>query len=171
MLQKFDGKLSFVQMQKNVRGHQLDNARLKKALEIEYKSKKPDWVLFIRDTDCIITEKMKIKDKEDWFKGLLPAVNKCGLLLLNIYELEAIILADIATFNRIYGTSIQYKKDVMYQADPKGFLKNKTKNVKKKFEESHCPDVFSQIQFDTVIANCKYLKVFVTDFKSKLKIK
>jgi hypothetical protein len=171
LLQKFEGKLSFIQLQKNIRGHQLDNVRVKNALEIEYKSKKPDWVVFIRDTDCIVTEKNKIKVKENWFKNLLPAVNNYGLLLLNIYELEAMILADITTFNRLYGTSIQYKKDVMYQKEPKEFLKTKTKNAKKKYEESHCPDVFAQIQFETVIANCKYLKEFVTHFKTKLKIK
>jgi hypothetical protein len=168
--QKFNDKVTFTTMLKNTRGYQLDNSRVRYALEIEFKTKNPDFVLFVRDADAIITQKNLLKKKHEWYNTLLPFVKKKGMLLLNIYELEALIIADIETFNKVYSTSIKYGKDVMYQEDPKGFLMDKTRKNKKKYYESDCPELFKKLRFDTIHTNCKYFSEFILNFKKFTKL-
>lgn len=57
------------------------------------------------------------------------------ILLLNIYEREALILTDIGSFNKQYDVAIKQQGDVSMKADPKGFLKAKTSGQRKKFQE------------------------------------
>jgi hypothetical protein len=162
--------LQFKQLIKNIRGHQLDNERTFHSLKIEYTDYQPHLVLFIRDADGIATENKKIKKVVDWFNNLNKTVENKGLLLVNIYELEALILADIATFNKLYGTLIKFPGNVMYQTEPKEFLIQKTFKNRKRYSEAHCPDIFKHLNFDTVINNCKYFKSFYENFKAVAKL-
>lgn len=168
---KYAKKLQFKQLIKNKRGHQLDNERTFHSLQIEYDDFKPHFVLFIRDADGIVTEKQKIQKVHEWFAKLNAIVGKKGLLLINIYELEALILADISTFNKLYGTTIKFSGNVMYQTKPKEFLIQKTSKNKKKYSESHCPDIFKVLDFDLVVKNCNYFKNFHNLFKAMVKPK
>ncbi len=167
--QRYKNEVSFYGMLKNVRGYYLDNKKVSNALSIEYKNNLPNHVIFIRDTDGILTEKIKTKKVQDWFEKLNKKVEKKGILLCNIYELEALILADINTFNKIYNTKIKFPGDVTYKKDPKGFLIQKTKKLKKKFAENNCPDLFSKLDINEVIKNCSYFKEFITEFETKTK--
>lgn len=168
---KHANALHFKQLIKNKRGHQLDNERTFHSLKIEYDDYKPHFVLFIRDADGIVTENNKIKKVVNWFTKLNPTVENKGILLINIYELEALILADISTFNRLYGTTIKFGGNVMYQTEPKELLIQKTSKNKKKYAESHCPDIFKELDFDSVINNCMYFKTFYEDFKAATKLR
>lgn len=168
---KYPKNIKFQQLLKNIRGHQLDNARVSKSLEIEYKEYKPNFVIFIRDADCISTEQAKIQKVHDWFSKLNISVNNTGILLMNVFELEALILADIATFNKLYRTTIKYSGNVMFQMDPKKFLKEKTYKNHKKYSESDCPNIFKQLDFDIVLNNCTYFKAFYEIFMEKVKEK
>lgn len=168
---EYSNKLDFRQLVRNKRGNQLDNSRFLAALKIEYAEYKPHVVIFIRDADGIITEKEKINKVKKWFTSLNLFVENKGLLLINIYELEALILADINTFNNLYGTAITYTKNVMYQSDPKGFLFKKTERNKKKYSESHCPEIFCKLDTNTLIKNCKYFDDFLKEFKIVAKLK
>jgi hypothetical protein len=135
------------------KGYQLENARVQKSLKVEFETYKPDVVVFMRDADGIITEHQKIEKVKEWFDKLNPIVNKKGILLTNIYELEALILADIETFNSMYGTSIANQGNVTYKKEPKEFLMTKTSGGKKVYKESHCPDIFSKLRFDVITKN------------------
>lgn len=90
---------------------------------------------------------------------------------MNIYELEALILADIETFNKIYKVDIKIKGNVMYQKEPKEFLKLKTKGCRKKYFESDCPDLFKRLRFNKIGSNCKYFSDFIAEFKKTAKLK
>jgi len=171
LLQKHSGLIQFKQLIRNKKGYQLNNSRTDAALKVEFEDFKPQYVLFIRDADALPSEKAKIKRVQEWFNKLNPIVNNQGILLMNIYELEALILADIETFNNLYGTSIQFKKNCMYQKEPKEFLIQKTSNNKKSYSESHCPGIFKTLKIDTVERNCIYFKEFHSNFKKILKIK
>jgi len=57
----------------------------------------------------------------------------------------------------------------MHILDPKGKLKEATRKLSKKFEESHCPDIFNQLDLNTISNNCSFFKNFLTDFDKKLK--
>jgi hypothetical protein len=91
-------------------------------------------------------------------------------LLINIYELEALILADIATFNKFYGTSINYSKNVMHHKEPKEFLIQKTAKNKKTYSESHCPEIFRHLDISIIRQKCIYFREFYDDFKTRLQL-
>jgi hypothetical protein len=169
LLKKHPNGLQFKQLIKNKHGYQLDNERTTNALKIEYEDYKPNFVIFIRDADALVTEENKIRKVNNWFSKLNPIVGNKGILLINIFELEALILADISTFNRLYGTTIKYSKNVMYQTKPKELLMKKTFNNRKKYTESHCPDIFKELEFDVLIDNCTYFKDFHESFLKIIK--
>ena len=87
---------------------------------------------------------------------------------MNIYELEAMILADIQTFNKIYSVKINFMANPMYKTEPKEFLIEKTSKANKQYSESHCPEIFKQLKFDVVIENCDYFNVFYDAFLIRL---
>jgi hypothetical protein len=171
LLQKYPNAFHFKQLIKNKRGYQLDNVRANAALKLEFEDFNPNYVIFIRDADALPSEKGKIKKVQDWFNRLNSVVNNKGILLMNIYELEALILADIETFNTLYGTSIQFAKNCMHQKEPKEFLFQKTYKNRKVYSESHCPELFKKLKINSIIQNCSYFKEFDTLFQSKLNTK
>jgi len=163
--QKYPGVFQFKQLIRNKKGSQLNNTRTEVALKIEFEDYKPDHVIFIRDADALPTEKEKIDKIIAWFEKLNKTVKQKGILLINIYELEALILADIESFNRLYATSIQYSKNCMHQKEPKEFLMQKTAKNRKVYSESDCPNIFEHLKYDVVVTNCAYFKDFDTTIK------
>jgi hypothetical protein len=168
---RFSKLITFKALIRNKKGYQLNNTRVKVALQIEFERYKPQYVLFIRDADGIITNKDKLRAAHNWFLSLNKVVQNKGLFLLNIYELEALVLADIETFNKLYGTSIKYPKDVMFKEEPKEFLMQKTEKNKKSYKEADCPEIFEKLNYNTLLANCKYFKEFDSIFCKTLKLK
>jgi len=160
LVKKYPKLFNYKPMLKNKKGYQLDNERVPKSLKVEFDDYNPDIVIFVRDVDGLATEHAKIKKVKDWFTKLNTIVDNKGILLHNIYELEAMILADIDTFNSMYNTQIKFPGNVMYQKEPKEFLIRKTEKLRKTYAESHCPTIFDQLNFDTVIKNCEYFRTF-----------
>lgn len=162
-------KIKFIKLLKNIRGWQLDSIhKVKRALAVEFEYKKCDFVIYIRDSDGPSSDKIKINIRKEWFKHLDDSANKKGLLLLNIYELEALILADIGSFNKMYRTDINYKQNPSFEKDPKEFLMRKTINSQRKYKESDCPEIFSKLNIETVKRNCTYFKNFISEFESRI---
>lgn len=166
LLQRHTTGLQFEQLLKRKRGYELNNPRYAAALKIEYDAKRPDFIIFIKDADALPSEREKIKEVEEWFSKLNKVVNNKGILLKNIYELEALILTDIDTFNKYYNVNIKYNKNVMFHKEPKEFLKLKTK-AQKQYQESHCPELFTKLNFDKVLT-CSEFSKFYEAFKAKL---
>jgi len=169
--QKHEGNFAFKQLIKNKKGYQLDNKNVQNALKIEFDNYNPKIVLFIRDADALETEKAKIKKVYDWFLKLNNVVNQRGILLINIYELEALILADIDTFNKIYKTNIKFQGNIAYKKEPKEFLILKTRDNQKKYSESDCPKLFSKLKFDKIVLNSPHFSKFIVELKKVTKIK
>lgn len=161
LLQKYSRDFKFYPILRNKRGDQLNNAATIKALEIELETRAYDYVIFIRDLDGLETEKARLNSRIKWFNDLNKVCNKKGLLLLNIYELEALILADIEVFNKEYKVSIPGVGNVMFKKQPKEFLILKTAKSKRKYSESHCPGLFKKLRVPQLTANCKYFKDFI----------
>ncbi len=144
---------------RNVRGSELDNRMTLRRLRQEYEDKNPDIVIFIRDVDGVETEMnfaQKKKIRQDYFTKSKAVVDKKGLFLLNIYALEALILADIGSFNRFYGKEIVFEGNPMRQPQPEKFLKKQSD-----YKESDAPRVFAQLSVNTLISNCLYFKEFL----------
>lgn len=168
---KYKDKVQFHTLLKRINGYQLDNPKSKRNVAFEFKESKCNFILYIRDSDGIKSESKKIQQKINWFLDIDKSANGKGVLLLNIWELEAMILADIGTFNKLYKTNIKFTKDPMMQSDPKGFLMQKTANNYKKYQESHCPEIFKELNFDIVKKKCEYFREFVSQFEEKIKNK
>jgi hypothetical protein len=166
LIQKFNKKATFVTLINNIKGYHLDQPKTKSALEIEYKRKKPDILIFIRDADGLNTQVDKIEKCKAWYKKLSKEIGCNKILLINIWELEALIFADINTFNKLYGTSIKSGRDVTLIGDPKRELMSKTQKLRKKYYASDCPELFKQINIDVVIKNCAYFADFFFYFSA-----
>ncbi len=151
--QKHNDGFSYVTISQHKRGGQILNPTSVKSYNIEIKSKLPDYVIVIMDADLTIHDEEKIQKKKDKFYRNFETLScKNKLLLMNVYELEALIVADIDSCNKYYKSNITYSGNVMYLNDPKKFLMDKTLKGKQ-YHVSHCPDLFKTLQFDTIIKN------------------
>lgn len=162
LLKRHVPKEQFKILLKNVRGSQLDSKKTKRILEKELLTNPCKFVVFIRDLDGLESETDKIKEKQQWFAEFKHYKN--DLFLLNIYELEALILADITTFNQLYNCQIKFTSNPMFKTDPKAFLKTKTYHLSKKYHESHASEIFKHLNIQTLIEKCAYFKTFITHF-------
>jgi len=123
-------------------------------------------IIYIRDLDGFSSESEKRRRLDNWFAALNKEFGENGIFLLNIWELEALILSDIETFNQLYKISHKFSKDPTMQDKPKEELKRLTKRGPKKFHEAHCPEVFKHLNIDTVEKNCGYFKSFLAELKA-----
>lgn len=145
-------------------GSQLDSQKTKRFLRIEYETKNPDIVIFIRDLDSVLPNKKQLDSRKAYFTSSNSVVDKKGIFLLHIYEIEALILADIETFNKIYNCEIPIVKNPMEIEEPKEFLRARAKE----YNESDNPEVFLEMNFDNVF-KCEYFENFITRFEKNIK--
>ncbi len=165
--QKYDTGYRYSILLKNVTGDHLNTPKAIRAVVSEIKVKQPDIVVVIRDADGLESNMDAIRHKQEWYKNLSGQMNRRSLFLLNIYELEALIFADIDTFNTHYKTSIKGNRNVTYIVKPKDELMRKTIE-QKKYAESHCPELFKALKIDIVSKNCTYFKEFLDEFSQLL---
>ncbi|MGB3778273.1 MAG: DUF4276 family protein [Tunicatimonas sp.] len=142
--------------------------KAKRLLRAEWKSTEMDFILYIRDLDAAESNTTARQLKENWFAALDGNTNSEGILLLNIYELEALILADITTFNKIYSTKINFGGDPMKKSQHKEYLKRKTRKNRRRYKESDTPELFKQMDINSLIKTCRYFSTFIKDLITKL---
>jgi hypothetical protein len=153
-------ELNFVALLDRIHGSMLDNKKaISRLLRIEYEEHSPDIIIFIRDLDGLEHNKSARRKRQEIFSYSNHIVDKIGISLLNIFEIEALILADIAAFNILYGCGIPTIADSMTVVMPKEFLINATKKV---YNESHNPHLFTLLNFDVIKQNCRYFSTFIT---------
>lgn len=154
---KYD--FDFFFMLDRINGSKLDSQKTKRFLRIEYETKKPNIVIFIRDLDSLLSDKDQLVKRKLYFTNSNKVVDKKGLFLLHIYEIEALILCDIDTFNTIYDCELDVVDDPMLIEEPKEYLKTKSKS----YNESHNADIFEKLSFDKA-KNCDYFLKFINSF-------
>lgn len=93
-----------------------------------------------------------------------------GLFLLNIYELEALLLSDIDSFNSHFSCTAEYNADPMLQHEPKEVLMELTKDCKYPYKESDTKELFKTVNFDKLLSNCRYFREFVSSFEKLTKL-
>jgi hypothetical protein len=160
--------ITFKTLLNNIHGSQLDNQKTKHLLRKEFEWEKPDAVIFVRDLDGLETDEGQMATRKGYFTDFNSVVNYKGIYLLNIYEIEALILSDIATFNKVYGTVLLQEKDPMLIIEPKEYLKKSTISQNAKYVESHNPEIFSYLRMDQLVANCRYFSAFINRFEKAL---
>ncbi|MFK7979490.1 MAG: DUF4276 family protein [Saprospiraceae bacterium] len=150
----FEGKGIFIPLLKTYEGNQLERVRkVTDSLNSEIENKNIDLIILVRDLDGLSSETEKIRRRNQWFSKIEKGAKKKCIRFLIIYELEALILADITTFNKIYKTKYQPKGKPKFQKDPKGLLKKLTARPKKTYHESHAADIFQKISHQELLKN------------------
>jgi hypothetical protein len=116
-----------------------------------------DKFILLRDLDGILSEAEKVRKKDDWFNKVNKGINNCGIFCLVIAETEALLLSDIDTINKRYGTKLKKYGNPMMISDPKKELKEETEkvNAKTKYHPKHCSDLMGKITFQEVYKNHK----------------
>jgi len=147
-------KAIFIPILPKIEGNQLERIRkILVALKSEIIRKRLDCLILMRDLDGLPSELKKIEVRNKWFKEIENGISKKCIPLLIIYELEALILSDITTFNKIYKTKYKLKGKPKFQKEPKGLLKKLTAHSKKTYHESHADDIFQKISHTELIKN------------------
>ena len=165
--QKYITQAKFIKLAKRIRGSQLDTDKLKKQVVFDFKYEKCDFVICIRDLDGLESENDKIIKRLNWHSEIESSVKK-SLILLNIWELEALIYADIEIFNKIYNSTIKFRGNPEFIKAPKEELIRKTRNNQKEFHENHCPDIFKELRFENIMKNSKSFKNFIAELEKQL---
>lgn len=150
----FEGKGIFIPLLKTYEGNQLERiTKVIGSLNSEVEKKNIDLIILVRDLDGLLSETKKVELRNKWFKKIKNGTSKKCIPFLIIYELEALILADIATFNKRYKTNYKPKGNSKFQKDPKGLLKKLTAHPKKTYHESHAADIFQKINHQELMKN------------------
>ncbi len=153
---KYSDQAVFVPLLKSISGKGLDEIRkVVKILKDEIKQKKIDLLILVRDLDGLTSEKKKINTIESWAEKIQKQLVINPQLFIVIFELEAFILADIETFNKIYQLKYQLKTSPKFQSEPKELLKSITRKSKRKYKESDAPEIFQQLNFQKIYQNHK----------------
>lgn len=149
-------KFDFFFLLQNFNGSNLDSPKTKRFLRIEYERHKPEIVIFIRDLDSILPNRTKLYERKNYFTASNRVVDKKGIPLLHIYEIEALILQDIETFNILYNKSIPEFVDVMQIAEPKEVLRRYCKE----YSVTENEKIFSRLNFERLL-KCSYFERFI----------
>ncbi|MEQ9300346.1 MAG: DUF4276 family protein [Cyclobacteriaceae bacterium] len=156
---------------RQVTGSQLDeknNTKLKRQIRLEYEWEKPTVVIFIRDLDATRQSsdyQQKRNFRNQYFADFRSVVDGKALFLLHIYELEALLLADLDTVNDQLGTQITIDVAPEEVVEPKEWLEEATE---KKYNSSKNPRLFKELDLKRLTANCGYFRRFIKDFETQL---
>lgn len=163
LFKKYDN-ITFIELLRNINGAQLENQKTKQSLRLECNFHKPNIVIFIRDLDGLLSKEYRsqILQRQNYYKEFRGStqIKDKTIFLLNIWEIEALILADINAFNKYYKCNIKFNENPMKIVEPKEFLKLSHK----KYSESDNKDIFLYSDFDKIYNNCSYFKSFINEF-------
>ncbi|MEX6687104.1 hypothetical protein QTN47_06340 [Danxiaibacter flavus] len=159
---KYKG-LDFFEMISDIRGNHLDSQFAKRFLRREFEIAKPDFIVFIRDLDGKENNADMLSQRKEFFARCNSIVNKTGLFLLNIQELEALLFTDISVINKCYNVVLAAVDDCMLIEGPKEYLRSNVRG----YIETHNKELFEKYNYETIISNCRYFKKFDAEFSIK----
>lgn len=173
MTPQYKGVAEFVPLGKSLNGKIFAFKKVIDTIPALVKAKELDAVLFICDLD----KESKRIERQQWFSKIQKSVNFKSILFIAVMELEALILADIDTFNEIYGITGRYDKDPKLNDDPKAELKGRTgrtTKAKRQYDEPHALEIFTELRFDIVYKKHKdedSFQAFIDYFEKEFNIK
>ena len=148
-------KVTFKPIGRKIEGDHLLTPKSARVINAECKRYNIDLVVLAKDLDGLPSNQKKIKQIEDKIQKIAKQATTKVLPFIVIFEQEALILADIQTFNRIYKTTYTSTRNPLFQSEPKELLKQLTNKSNKKYRESDTPEIFQQLDFQTVFNNHK----------------
>lgn len=167
---QYQGKIEFVPILKSLNGGTPPIAKVLRMLPIEIEKHKLNTLLCILDLD----EESKLNERNKWFADISNKLSIKNIFYLAVMELEALILADIDTFNKIYDIDGQYFKNPKFEINPKSELRRRTIKARRQYIENDAIEVFKALSFDIVYKNHigdNSFKNFIDVFEKTLDVK
>lgn len=169
-------KLEYIEFLKGINGSYLDlkdNRSIMKLLRLQFESTNPDMVIMCRDLDTTRIAPdydEKLDYRKQFFNSINAVVDELGIAMLTIFELEALILADIETFNTLFGTRVTVQRQIENIPSPKEVLISATASEDKllKYKPAKNPKIFELLNIEAIRKNSPSFQNFLTDFESKL---
>lgn len=157
LLDKFSfvKELIFIPIGKKITGDKLLTPKVTRIINKECKANQIELVILVKDLDSLPSDQNKIDQINSKIKTITKNTNLTIIPFIVIFEQEALILADIQTFNHIYKTKYPFKGNPKFQSEPKELLKQITRKAKRKYKESDIPEIFQQLNFQKVYQNHK----------------
>lgn len=148
--QQYDNQqVIFFPLLKTLRGKQLDNvSKVVKMLVSEAKKLKLNFIIYMHDLDSLPSDNEKFTSLLKWYYKV--KLNDNDLFFISIFELEALMLADIDMFNELYAVNITFKSNPLFKENPKEFLKLQTAKARQKYHESHSIKIFENLRFSEI---------------------
>lgn len=167
---RYGGRVEFFTLVRNVTGDNLGEAGTFKQLRREYQYERPDVVIVIRDLDALETDKAQLRKRRAYFRKVARQVGgeEKAVYLLNIYSIEALIVAHIERFNDYYGAACLINGDVMHLKKPVERLKEATRYCKKQYLEGNCGTLLALVDYEMLLRNCRYFHTFDAELRTKL---
>jgi hypothetical protein len=162
---------SFFNILGKVRGGMWDSDKYIELLKVEFATHKPslDVVILMRDKDALEADNKNKKERAAFFTKTMNAVNHKGIKLLHIWELEALLFADIKALSAFYDKPIvSPHKDVMLIEDPKGELMKQTSGLASVYSESHSAKIALLMNAELLLDKsvCKYFHHFYRELRN-----
>ncbi len=160
----FPNQFDFYTLLKNIHGGSLDDKnsnhlviKLRKEFELE----ELDYVLYIRDLDTLISDKVKLNFRKNRFRRFSKVVNKKAIFMLNIVEIEALVLADFDTFKACKNQPELYFENIQAAEieNPSDYLEQNTS-----YQKDELSKIIPLLNLETVKENHKHFKAFLTEF-------
>lgn len=150
-------------------GGTLDSAKILRSLPIACDRKRPDIIVVIRDLDALASDQAQVRLRQAYFDRVNREVGGRALYLLHIYEFEALLAADIQTFNALYKSACKIPGDPTRLVDPKRVLQHATrKSPRGEYHENHSAEVCAQLNYGQLVKNCRYFCEFDAAFAQRL---
>ncbi|WP_331059604.1 hypothetical protein [Hymenobacter sp.] len=157
---RYSERVKFTVISPEITGSQLDNPKFQHIIRMNYRFKKPDLVVVTRDLDAPASDRAQRLKRNEFFRKINSGLEGKGVYLLHVQAMEALIAADIRVFNARYECVCVVPDDPMTIADPAAFLKNATSPGKPHYDEGHCADLLSKVDYNVLLANCRYFSAF-----------
>lgn len=167
---QYGDRIQCVQLGRRLKGDKLatKNKKACDILEADFvKALRPVIVVYSRDLDSAPTNTTKLSARQQEFDHFnTDAFARRGILLLHIFGLEALIMADISAFNKRYNVNYRPPQaDAMRIDKPKDKLKNATDH---RYEEAHAALILAEADYDCLLKHCRYFADFDAAFSARL---
>ena len=125
----------------------------------------PDFILYIRDLDASIEDKIKITFRKKRFQKFKKVVDGKAIFMLNIYELEALILADFDTFKILNNNENWFfeAKNASITPEPDKILSTFTA-----YDKGEARIIIPQLSFEKILENHIHFRNFILEFEKML---
>ena len=168
----YQNQIIFKPLVQNIKGGELDcinpESIIHKQIRSAYQRENLDFVIHFRDLDGIESDADKMADRLMRMYRIGDCVNQNVVYMLCIFEIETLLLSDVASVNNYYSSGVVFPnvpitpEDPMHQNDPKGYLR-----IFCPYNPSDCPELFKLLDLERV-QQVRFYSTLLTDVNSRI---